>query len=1060
MNSLQKMRYRLGLDLGAKSIGWAMLRLSAENQPSAIIKAGVRIFPDGRNPKDGASLAVSRRTARQMRRRRDRFLRRKDRLMQALIGLGFFPADAEVRRSLVAHDPYALRKKGLDQALTPAEFARALFHINQRRGFKSNRKTDAKDNDSGALKTAIRRVHEQLAACGARSVGEWLAGRHEQRQGVRARLRGKSVKDKAYDLYIDRAMIEAEFDAIWAKQNSLNPGVFNEAARVCLKDILLFQRPLKPVEPGRCTLLPDERRAPLALPSVQRFRIYQEVNNLRLLGDDLRECALTLDQRDRLVALLDTGDLTFGAMRKALKLPGSTQFNLEDTKRDRLKGNASAMMLAKEKQFGARWPLLSTALQEEIVEKLLACESEAELVDWLQQETGVSESVAETIANSRLPEGYGNLSTVAISRVLPELEKAVVSYAEAVVRAGFESHSALSHGAQTGEIMPALPYYGEALQRHVAFGSGNPADPVEQRYGRIANPTVHIGLNEVRKVVNGLIKRYGHPAEIVVEVARELKQGKALRDEISKEQTKRQEENRLYRDKIRSLIGGAEPSTLDIQRMRLWVELNRDDVANRRCPYTGEQISIEMLYSDAVEIEHILPFSRTLDDSLNNKTVALRRANRDKANKTPFEAFGHSPDGYSYEAILERAKLMPRDKAKRFAPDAYQRWLKEDKDFLARALNDTAYISRLAKEYLTLVCPANKVRSIPGRLTALLRGKFGLNELLSGTAEKNRNDHRHHALDAAVIAITDQGLLQRFSQANAQAREKGLRRLVEDMPLPWPTYREQVGRALRNIVVSYRPDHGYQSGLHNDTAYGLLSDGKVVHRVPLEKFKSAKEIETTDFSDAAFKTWLLDQVDGLEGKEFASRIEHLTREHGTHRARVVEKLAVIPMHSSKAAARHGTEEDGSPRAYKGYKGDSNYCIEIWRNDKGTWEGTVVSSFEAHQVVRVQGWAGLRHPRRALNGQPLVMRLMIDDMLQIDLGEGWRTLRVATISGNGQIFMAEHHEANVDARNRDKASGFKYLSKYPGSLQSAKGRRVSVSPSGEMRVVRELEKTAS
>ena len=74
---LQKMRYRLALDLGSTSLGWAMIRLNADNQPCAVIKAGVRIFSNGRNPKDGSSLAVTRREARAMRRRRDRLLKRK-----------------------------------------------------------------------------------------------------------------------------------------------------------------------------------------------------------------------------------------------------------------------------------------------------------------------------------------------------------------------------------------------------------------------------------------------------------------------------------------------------------------------------------------------------------------------------------------------------------------------------------------------------------------------------------------------------------------------------------------------------------------------------------------------------------------------------------------------------------------------------------------------------------------------------------------------------------------------------------------------------------------------
>lgn len=129
---MARMRYRLALDLGSTSLGWAMVRLSSQDEPSAVIKAGARIFSDGRNPKDGSSLAVTRRDARSMRRRRDRLLKRKARMMRTLIAHGFFPADEPQRKALQVLNPYALRAKGLDQALTPAEFARALFHINQR----------------------------------------------------------------------------------------------------------------------------------------------------------------------------------------------------------------------------------------------------------------------------------------------------------------------------------------------------------------------------------------------------------------------------------------------------------------------------------------------------------------------------------------------------------------------------------------------------------------------------------------------------------------------------------------------------------------------------------------------------------------------------------------------------------------------------------------------------------------------------------------------------------------------------------------------------------------
>lgn len=989
-----------------------MVRLGADNSPCAVIKAGVRIFSDGRNPKDGASLAVTRREARAMRRRRDRLLKRKARMTKTLIEHGFFPADDLQRKALVSINPYALRAKGLDAPLQPSEFARALFHINQRRGFKSNRKTDKKDNDSGALKQAINSLRLSMEQESCRTVGEWLHKRDVSGGTVRARYRqtkharedGKTRIEKSYDLYIDRAMIEQEFDAVWSKQAEFNPTLFNNNAREELRDVLLHQRALKPVVPGRCTLLPDEERAPLALPSTQRFRIYQEVNNLRVLRNGLKEEALTLQQRDALVAALEANSKrSFTQIKKLLGLGGAVQFNFEDPKRQELKGNTTSANLSRDDHFGAAWFGFDEAKQDAIVLQLVKEENEAKLVRWLRDETGINEHQAEAIANAGLPEGYGSLCSEALKRILVELRRSVTTYDKAVLAAGFEHHSNVSHAA-TGEILPELPYYGMPLQRHVGFGSGKPEDSDEKRYGKIANPTVHIGLNQVRLVVNAIVKRYGHPSEVIVELARDLKQSKEQRDEESKRQAENQRRNALRRADIAGIlnISPERVRAADIQKMILWEELS-DNVADRRCPYSGVQISAAMLMTEQVEIEHVLPFSETLDDSLNNKTVSMRQANRIKGNRTPWQARDDfEAHGWSYAGLLERVEQMPKAKRYRFGEEGYERWLKDDAGFLARALNDTRHLSKVAREYLSLVCPQN-TRVIPGRMTAMLRAKFGLNDVLSLQGDKNRDDHRHHAVDACVIAVTDQGLLQRFARASASARERQLNRLVDDMPLPWPTYREHVARAVGSIWVSHKPDHGHEGAMHNDTAYGLLGNGRVsVHKL-------------------------------VDGK----------------RERIVDNLKVIEFSSTKATARHGLLPNGEPRSYKGYKGDSNYCIEVVRNDTGKWEGEVVSTFQAYQVARLHGLARLRHPRLSLSGKALVMRLSIDDVVRLEVDEKLRTMRVVTLSGNGQVFMADTHEANVDARNRDKSNAFSYVSKMAGSFKRAKARQVTISPIGEL-----------
>ena len=144
-----RMANRLALDIGANSIGWCLLALDPVGAPCAIRAMGVRIFPDGRDPKTNASLAADRRQARAMRRRRDRYLQRRRAMLNALTRHGLMPAEEAARAAIAARDPYALRARALSEELTPHELGRVIFHLNQRRGFRSNRKTDRGSDKSG-----------------------------------------------------------------------------------------------------------------------------------------------------------------------------------------------------------------------------------------------------------------------------------------------------------------------------------------------------------------------------------------------------------------------------------------------------------------------------------------------------------------------------------------------------------------------------------------------------------------------------------------------------------------------------------------------------------------------------------------------------------------------------------------------------------------------------------------------------------------------------------------------------------------------------------------------
>jgi len=1041
------MAWRLGLDIGTNSIGWAALSLIGEKgawQPSGIIASGVRIFSDGRNPKDRQSLAVARRLPRQHRRMRDRYLKRRTHFMNALVKHGLMPGDSEHRKALEHEDPWTLRVKGLDEQLSLHQLGRALFHLQQRRGFKSNRKTDTGgDDDSGKIKSAAAAVTAAMDKTGARTLGELLATprvedpKRAHDHPVRTRLKGSGAKAH-YDYYPTRDLIEQEFNCLWAAQQNFHDGALSDIARDELHDILFFQRKLKAQPVGKCSLDPTEERAPKALPSVQRLRIYQEINHLTvsLPGEAARP--LSLAERDILAdKALAVKQLTFDAARTALKLPELALFNLESKKRKHLDGDKTAAVLAGAKRWGTGWRGLPVDDQERIVEDLLNEEDESVLLDWLMSNFGLTVETAEAVASSSLPDGHGQLGPTATKRVLAELEKNVISYDKAVAAAGYPSHSQLDFD---GEAFTALPYYGEVLERHVSFGSGEPADLPEKRYGKIANPTVHVALNQIRRVINDLIDRFGAPDQIVVELARDLPLSAKGKSDLDKTQRQNQNANDARR-KILAEMGQSD-SYDNRMRLRLWEELNPDNPLDRRCPYTGEQIAQNRVFSAEVEIEHILPFSRTLDDGVGNKTLSVRRANRFKGQQTPFEAFAASPEGYDWAGISARATNLPKNKSWRFNPDAMDRYDNDERDFLARQLTDTQYMSRLATLYLRRT--GADVWVTPGRFTSDLRWAWGLDSVLAGhnreeagDLEKNRNDHRHHAIDAVVVALTDRGLLKHVATVAGRAEERFDKRYLADINDPWADFRDTVRASVEQIVASHKPDHGVQGALHNDTAYGIVEPAdasgrsQVVHRVPLNGLKP-KQLDI--IRDPLIREHLKRQTAGLEGKDFTDALIMAgeAMEPPVRKVRIVETLSVIP-----------TITDTSGKIRKAYKGDANYCYDIFRDEKGKWTGNVVSRFAANQKE-------FNPNARALpDGTPLIMRIRGDDMIAVNEAGKRHILRVVKIS-TGEITLADHREGgSLKSRNADKEDPFKYARIRPSSLQKLKARLVHVSPAGRV-----------
>ena len=1043
----QRTGYRLGLDVGTNSIGWAAVRLGEDGEPIGLLDMGVRIFPAGRDPQSEASNAVERRMARGQRRRRDRYLDRQRKLMDCLIEYGLMPSNKSERKALEDLDPYDLRARALDEALRPHELGRALFHLGQRRGFKSNRKAQGKDEseESETLKS-IGALRRRIQDSKVRTLGEFLAQRLERGETIRAR--------EGVDLRADRAMYESEFDCVRKAQEPHHS--LSGAQWDALHDAIFFQRDLKPVDPGQCLLEPEEERAAKALPAFQEFRMLQEVNNLRVRVGIEPERPLDDGERERAMKRLRSGSeikLTDGKDNKPakpprdLKLPAGATFNLAAGGRKSIKGDEAAVRLMRTRKsrtepardvFGDRWLRMPLDERNEIVRFLLDTADLEEVRRKATAEWGMDDSQAEILANASLPSGYGNLSEKAICKLLPHLETGLV-YPKAVEAAGYPSHSDFRSGA----ALDRLPYYGEVLPRD-AVGADPGKDPKidgeAARYGRIANPTVHIGLNQLRRVVNALIDAYGKPDDVVVELARELKMSREDKQRRNREQREGRDRNDRYREMLDSAEEEVTADTL--RKLRLWEE--QEGV----CPYTGRQLSFEMVVSEQTEIDHILPFSRTLDNATSNMVVCVAAANRDKGDRSPYEAFGHSPAGYDYEAILANAAKLPANKRWRFDENAMERY-EGERDFLDRHLNETGYLSRTARSYLAHLYDEkgegrNRVRAVPGRMTALLRRGWGLEGMLRVTEDgeitgKQRDDHRHHAIDAFVVANTTQGLLHRFARASAAPGSRAEERLdsVAKEATPWLGFdRSELKPFLDKLVVSYKLDHGTPGGgkttgqLHNETAYGLierLEDGayRVVTRKKLSDVKRRSDLDSV--RDTALRAALLGLWDSIDAEKDAERAAVFAARAATEgvmvgnarqrvrHVRVTDKQTVIPIRDSEG------------RPYKGYVSGGNEFADVWRMRDGSWRIVVVPRFHANQPdFNIEDYrprtAKGEHKGKVDPWAKRLMRIRIDDMGAMGDGPDRRIVRVRKITNaraGVSVYLDEHNEADVAHRVAEK-----------------------------------------
>lgn len=954
----------LGLDLGTNSIGWALIDYDAEDRPIRLEACGVRIFQEAVDAVKGKPKNQARRAARMARRLVSRRRRRREKLLRLLVSKGLLPADclngtgAEARYNTLG-DPYDLRRKGLDHPLAPHEFGRVLVHLCHRRGFESNRKS--KPKEEGEIKQAISQLQQEIQNAGCRTLGEFLASQKEKK---RARHTG-------------REMYKQEFQLLWESQWRFHPMVLTRDFKVAVYNIIFHQRQLKNKSGsvGRCTFESRRFRASRAWPDAQRFRLLQDLNHLEIKSPTTREYRnLSSGERDKLLRLLEQQKtVSWKKARRTLGLHEGELFNLEEGKKEELLGDQTSYALRK--TLGEKWDELSKEQRDALVCDLSTIEKEASLLNRLQTHWGFDKELAERVATIELEDGYFRLSLKAIRKILPYLEQGL-TYDKACAAAGY-SHTGNEGGSGVAKLR-------------------NPP--------QLRNPVVQKALYETRKVINAIVRQYGKPSVIRVEMAREMKLTKKQKDNLAKQNALNKTLNSQAEAALRAR-GIQQPSRDDKVKFRLWKE------AGGICLYTGNPISIEMLFSQDVDVEHILPYSRTLDDSYMNKTLCLAQENRTvKHNRSPYEAYSPTPE--KYEAILQRIRSLPWPKRRRFEQKEI-----DTEGFIARQLNDTRYICKEVKDYLATL--GVNVEVSKGEATAWLRHSWGLNCILAGEGppEKNRDDHRHHVVDAVVIALTSRGLFQHLSKLSAQQRGSvALRRLP--IGEPWPEFYRDVDGKIQGIVVSHALVHKIRDAFHEDTAYGYSEATKsFVYRVPLDG--NFKETAIKKIRDATVGELVAARLRGAGGdakRAFGDPNNPLRHVDGATPIRSVRiKAGVSRKTVAPVSDRNGME-------YKFFKYGNNHHVEIIEHkETGKRQGIFVTTMEAARRARVVKMPIVKRDppwvdQERICGQEwsFLMSLYINDLVQIEENGAVRLMRVQKLdASNGRIYFRSHTDARTE-----------------------------------------------
>lgn len=951
------MKKILGIDLGTNSLGWALV--SAQEK---LLDGGVIIFPKGNNedPKSGKESSYSQmRTAYRGARRRlyRRRLRRK-RLLD--LAQKYFQLEGE---SIYQNsDPltlYKLRYEGLERILSPAEFFRVCLYFAKKRGFLSNRKDQMRDesNESGVVKKGIADLERTILEAGCRTLGEYYF------KLITDHFAGRRLEERILERWTSRLMYMQEFDLIVANQLKLKSTHFSQSIFDEIRQEIFYQRPLKSAKHlvGKCRLESNKRCMPKSHPVFQEFRAWQIINNLRWANPDTSQTGiLDFNQKKILFDYLSSNlKPTEARIKKLLGFSSRVKFTELELK--------SCTTLIQMNTILEDHPSsLSGTDKLAIYHALLFTMDHHydKLKDYLWRKFNIHSNLVSKLWSAeymKLEQDYSNISHKAAQKLLPFMRKGL-RYDEACLEAGYH-HSLENKFKNLDKIKPL-------------------------RTNELRNPVVQKAVSVCIALVNNVIEKHGKPDEVRIELAKELKKPKSEREKIRSNNLRRQKQKDQYREVLEEHFGRTiaysdsilskyelwlelgckaddfsdfdaftkEVKKTDLDKYKLWLE------ADRISPYSGRVISLSQLINNSdIEIEHILPFSRSLDNSMANKTICERSINADKGNLTPMEYFAKKPSIELQDFKKRIVNLSNPVKRSIFLSDQLP------DSFSNNQLSDTAYIAQKAVEKISECI--QKVYTIKGKLTYLIRKEYGLNSILhyEGTSDflaelKNRGDHRHHFIDAAVIATTDNATIQKISREAEYANS----RMKLNLPMPWNGFRTEVEemvngllvvhkfpkKLIRNSLNKYKHDKrknkvtlvqkALRGSMHEDTLYGKIHNPYTGSSsfVVTKKLDSLDEKQLSKIVDKGIREYLFHLIK-KEG-DWSKIIKNPIYFNGKplRRVRWINTSSDLPMLRTET------------RSY--IEPGNNYCLVIYESASGKRDYINLSFFEAIKNKKESG----------------------------------------------------------------------------------------------------------